>query len=593
MMGDVRSWATRPRWTVLEVGLGCAVGFARSWQRWRDDPKRPARLWHVGIEHTLPDAETVRTRLAQADIPEGLTTAIVSVWPLPMRGLHRLSLDGGRVVLVVSIGEPQALLPQLALEADAVWLHRHALEALDPRRLSATVRAACRKLSPDGQALTDSADPRVHDAMSAAGLALARSPTDAPTATWSGRRTHGAQGTHRTAPTDGSVTSSRDAIIVGAGLAGCALAHALGQRGWATTLVDAADDLALGGSGQPALAQHPSVTPDDSPLARLSRAALFLSRSTFANDAFRWIGRLQQMDADAAGVLASTVPARFARAVDAAEASHLAGLPLRRGGLWLPLAGCADPQALCRHWSVAATLRLGRGVTRLVRRDGAWCALDANGATIAEAPVAILAASGASLALVSPPEMDCGWPPRLQPRLGSTAILSVSGTAPRCVVGGDGHVVPLPDGRWLVGPVDDDGSNDRAAVLQAWSRVRGWLDPTGAHPCLQAPHPAGDTHLAGWRVGTPDHLPLAGPVPDARRLAARQADLRRDDRLPLPVMEGLWISAGFGGRGLLWAVLAAESIASRLDDEPPLLERDLLEAIDPRRFPKRWLRRML
>jgi tRNA 5-methylaminomethyl-2-thiouridine biosynthesis bifunctional protein len=63
--------------------------------------------------------------------------------------------------------------------------------------------------------------------------------------------------------------------------------------------------------------------------------------------------------------------------------------------------------------------------------------------------------------------------------------------------------------------------------------------------------------------------------------------------LPLPVLEGLWISAGFGGRGLLWAVLAAESIASRLDAEPPLLERELSDAIDPRRFPKRRLRQAL
>jgi tRNA 5-methylaminomethyl-2-thiouridine biosynthesis bifunctional protein len=41
---------------------------------------------------------------------------------------------------------------------------------------------------------------------------------------------------------------------------------------------------------------------------------------------------------------------------------------------------------------------------------------------------------------------------------------------------------------------------------------------------------------------------------------------------------------GLGANGLLWAPLCAEWLASRVEDEPLPLERDLAEAIGPGRF---------
>jgi tRNA 5-methylaminomethyl-2-thiouridine biosynthesis bifunctional protein len=59
------------------------------------------------------------------------------------------------------------------------------------------------------------------------------------------------------------------------------------------------------------------------------------------------------------------------------------------------------------------------------------------------------------------------------------------------------------------------------------------------------------------------------------------------DRLPIYVptaLEGVFTATGLGSRGLLWAPLGAELLASTLSGEPSPLPRDLAAAISPRRF---------
>jgi tRNA 5-methylaminomethyl-2-thiouridine biosynthesis bifunctional protein len=59
------------------------------------------------------------------------------------------------------------------------------------------------------------------------------------------------------------------------------------------------------------------------------------------------------------------------------------------------------------------------------------------------------------------------------------------------------------------------------------------------------------------------------------------------DRLPVAGMsavDGLAFLTGLGSRGLLWAPLGAELVASELCGDPLPLPRDQAGAISPRRF---------
>jgi tRNA 5-methylaminomethyl-2-thiouridine biosynthesis bifunctional protein len=67
-----------------------------------------------------------------------------------------------------------------------------------------------------------------------------------------------------------------------------------------------------------------------------------------------------------------------------------------------------------------------------------------------------------------------------------------------------------------------------------------------------------------FRSVTPDRLPVAGEI-----------------------APGVYGAFAYGSRGLIWAVLAAELIASRLEGEPLPLEGKLADAMDPLRFARR------
>jgi tRNA 5-methylaminomethyl-2-thiouridine biosynthesis bifunctional protein len=99
--------------------------------------------------------------------------------------------------------------------------------------------------------------------------------------------------------------------------------------------------------------------------------------------------------------------------------------------------------------------------------------------------------------------------------------------------------------------------------------------------------------LAGrvaFRCVTSDRLPLIGAFADEKAATLDAGKLRGAWPLDLPRAQGLYGAFAFGSRGLVWASLGAELIASQIEGEPWPIERDLAEALDPARFLLRALR---
>jgi tRNA 5-methylaminomethyl-2-thiouridine biosynthesis bifunctional protein len=93
---------------------------------------------------------------------------------------------------------------------------------------------------------------------------------------------------------------------------------------------------------------------------------------------------------------------------------------------------------------------------------------------------------------------------------------------------------------------------------------------------------------AAIRATTNDYLPLAGAVLDVTHLKENPP---RYNALPnsLPWLEGLYINAGHGAKGLVNAPICAEMIASLICNEPAPVDCSLLSALDPNRFALREL----
>lgn len=394
----------------------------------------------------------------------------------------------------------------------------------------------------------------------------------------------------RATQTPQSVASHRrEAIVIGAGLAGCATAQRLAARGYHVTVFDSEDGIARRGSGNPAGMFMPLLAQDDNPMARWTRAAFL-----FALQAWHHLGGIgRTIEGAQCGVLQPIrshilyehhrihsenrrYPFAYAQLLDPPTASAQAGTRLAYGAWCYPRAGWLRPASLCarliEQGSPHIKLHLGTRVESLVWRDGCWTALTAQGEVLAQAPTVVLA-SGCQVPRLSP---ALALP--LQAIRGQITALPKDCIALDKVLCGEAYVIPATDPTHWVGasyePICDDAL-----------RLDSQLDNMRR---LQAMLPDMQLNLdtlplsgrVGYRAVAVDRLPLVGAVPDGAAVGERHIERSRD----LPRLPGLYSVLGLASRGITWSALAAECVAADIAGDGVPLPQDLREAIDPGRF---------
>ncbi|MDX5363966.1 MAG: bifunctional tRNA (5-methylaminomethyl-2-thiouridine)(34)-methyltransferase MnmD/FAD-dependent 5-carboxymethylaminomethyl-2-thiouridine(34) oxidoreductase MnmC [Pseudazoarcus pumilus] len=572
--GLPQRWQDRERFCIVETGFGLGLNFLATWATWRDDPQRCARLHFVSAElHPFSRDDLAAAHAARPEF-EPLVAELLAQWPPLVPGFHRLHLDGGRVTLTLLFGDARELLPQLDARADAFYLDGFS-PALNPELWDETLLAELARLAaPKATLATWSVRGATRRALQAAGFDCDKRPGFAAKREMLvGRFIRGAP---LPAP-------QRHALVIGAGLAGSAIANRLLERGWRVELIDAADGPAQGASGNHAGVLRALPSRDDNRLSRLTRAgALYgvrhLERLSQAGLPVRWaacgvlhLARDAKQQARQREVVAALDdPPEVLRFVGRDEAAQLAGWPVDIGGWWFAGGAWVNPPSLCAANLLARpdplTTHYGRSVATLEDTGTEWITRDADGGEIARAPVAILA-SGADIVRIA----QASALPVVAAR-GQVSHLRAEPGAPEVMVCRGGYVSPAIDGLRSVGAtfsVDDDEPDLREA------------DHAENLDKLAAMLPGFAAEVVGGRVGfrpaSPDRLPIVGAVPDASQ--------PHDGTLAgVPRYRDLHAMSGFGARGLVWAALVAEALASRLDGDPLPLERDLDDAMDPARY---------
>lgn len=581
-------WAGRRDFTIAETGFGLGHNFLATWQAWRDDPARPQRLHLVSIEAHPPRRDDLQRAHAGSESPE-LAAQLIAAWPPLVPGLHRLDFEGGALRLLLAFGDVQDLLPELVFTADAFYLDGFA-PARNPQMWDARVlKALGRRAAPGATAATWSVARSLRDGLTAAGFDWQRAP-----GLGGKREVLRARHAPRHRPPmaiDAVAGDERRALVIGAGLAGACTAAALAALDFEVTVIDRHDQPAGGSSGNPAGLFHATVHADDSPYARLFRAAALhtarlldgLERECVPHGRTGLL-RLEQ-DIDLAAMQARVdrlgLPADFVQVLDAAEASRRAGVPLAAPAWFYPAGGWVSPGALVRQRLSQAGIRFIGGCAghALRRAGGDWQVLDAGGTVLASAPQLVLANAEQCNTLLA----SIGVAPfELSRSRGQVSHFEPAGSEPalplRCPVAGDGYALPLPGGGLLCGATtaadDDDASlrdADHRANFERLRRLCGLTAPAD---------PARWQGRVGWRVTPADRLPLAGPLP-ALHIAA---GTRLDQARLLPREPGLHLACGFGARGITLAPLLGELVAARIAVTPVPLEQSLVDAVDPARL---------
>jgi len=580
LLGNDARWRHRRHFTILETGFGLGLNFIATARAWLNCPGRGNYLHFVSVEKHPFVRDDMRALWAPLGVDANIRTlsdALIEQWPLPAPGLHRLVFAGGEIRLTLAFGDAETVLPRLSLRADAIYL-----DGFSPRRnpdlWSPRIFAALGKLvAPEATVATWSASTSVRAGLAAAGFEVARS------SGYGGKR-HQSTGRYTGfVRPPGFTPANRHAIVIGAGLAGCGVTHALAQRGWRVTLIDRHPAPAQEASGNLAGTFHPVMSRDDNLLARLTRNAfvnnLHAWRTLSATHPFKWAtpGALQLPSERRRGAGlpdAKDWPGELVANADAANASALTGATLKEGGLWFPQGGWLQPSSLCAAQlaaSEANTLRIfATGIRECEYSQGEWRVTSDKGQDIAHAPVLILA-NALDAARLLP-----GHQLQLKAVRGQLTHLPASSLPDlKACICGNGYLLPAVDGEIVSGATygPGDAETDLRAADHA-DNLRRIADIVDVD--LTALDTATLNGRASVRCVTPDRLPHIGALPDP---SASSQTPSRTKRLP-----GLYCATGFASRGILWGTLAGEIIAAQLEGEPLPIEKDLLAAVDPARF---------
>jgi tRNA 5-methylaminomethyl-2-thiouridine biosynthesis bifunctional protein len=565
-------WGGARRFTIFETGFGFGLSFLATWHAWREDAQRCARLHFVSVEKHPFSAQDLAVLHAPHAEFAPLAEELRSAWPLLVPGMHRLEFEQGRVVLTLAFGDAGELVPQLRLAADAIYLDGFA-PAKNPELWSPDLlKSVARLAAPGATAATWSVAAPVREALRAAGFAAEKRrgfarKSEMLVASFVPRRAL------RAAP---APSAERSAVVIGAGVAGAAACERLAARGWEVTLVERHLEPALEASGNHAGAFHPVVSPDDSHIARLTRAAFsWLLEHWRQFDAIgaapEWqrCGVLQlargarEDAAQRVAIAALGPPLAFAQRLDAAQAGACAGVSLAAGGLWFPEGGWIRPRSFARALIARSRARAlhGREAAALERAGPRWVVRDREGEVLAEAGAVVLANAADALRLAPSPHI------RLRRVRGQLSYLPPIEPL-RCVVLRGGLVLPPVDGITVIGASFDLEDSDASVRADSHEGNLERLESIipGAAAGLDAASLQGRT---AFRTVARDRLPLIGAL-DA---------------------PGLYGAFAYGSRGLLWAGLGAELLASGMDGEPLPLEGALAEALAPGRFAARAKRR--
>ncbi len=602
---------------IIETGFGTGLNFLATWNLWRQQGSDRPRLHYISVEkHPLTITDLSRALRSWPTLAH-LAAQLQESYPQPVRGQHRLVLEGGQLILDLWWEDVED-----ALESFAGEEHRPAnawyLDGFSPAcnesmwndRVYSAMAAASR---PNATLSTFTAAGEVRRGLSAAGFTVAK-------ATGFGLKRESLRGVAPGALPALPVTHTpwhlklqqekvpASVIILGAGLAGCTVANALAQRDIEVTLIES-DCVAGAGSGNNQGILYTRLSSRHSSLTDFALQSFCFShhfyKSLLANgqlstpDDGSLCGSFHQKENTKEMLALRNVLAdapELAEVLDCVAAAARTGVEQASGGYWFPKSGWMRPgsvcQALINHPGI--TLMDGMGPVELQEYAGGWRASIPE-KVLATADCAVIA-TGTSVR--THPALS--WLPGQFIR-GQTTELPTNNVFGELTTGlcHTGYMAPARQGSHCIGAtfdLKDDEPGVRIAdhqrnldalalAVPQWREAIANIDPR---------------LLAGkvaYRYATPDYLPIVGSVPQYDAFLHTYAGLRKNAKKLIAqrgdYMPGLFVTTGHGSRGLTSTPLAAQILASEICGEAIPISTEMKKTLSPARFLIRNLRRGL
>lgn len=587
-----------PQFTIAETGFGTGLNFLCAWQLWRQTAPANARLHFVSTEQYPLNHADMGQALALWPQLADFSAMLLQQYRLLAPGWRRMAFDQGRVTLTLLIGDARQTLPQLSAQVDA-WFLDGFSPAKNPEMWQPEIFSEIARLSHPGTTFaTFTSAGVVRRGLAGHGFVVEK-------VSGFGNKREMLCGKMPGTPSVARLPE-QSAIVVGGGIAGAATAHSLAKRGYCVTLIERHAALAAEASGNAQGVLYPRLSGHDIPLSRIALLGFLHTLSlleSLPGKGQDWDNcGLLQLAFDAreskrcSEVMARHLPEDIVREASAEQASRLAGITIPHAGLFFPAAGWVHPPALCRalvdHPNIT-TLHHHEALV-LQKTTHGWQVFGSQG-EIATTPVLVLANANDSRRFAQTAHLP------LEPVRGQITMLPASPTsqALKTVVCTEGYISPARHGLHCTGATFSP--DETALELRPADHAHNLAMLKQLSPALYQSLKSDQTDIsqlqgrAALRCTTPDYLPLVGRMLDAGLVEERFEIGSRLGAEHLPWLDGLYVNAGHGSKGLLTAPLGAEIIAALLENEPLPVDSSLARALNPNRFllRQRGLKRLI
>ncbi|WP_262695461.1 tRNA (5-methylaminomethyl-2-thiouridine)(34)-methyltransferase MnmD [Kordiimonas aquimaris] len=578
-----------------ETGFGTGLNFLATWQAWLSDNDKPRMTFISAEAYPLSVSDLKKAHSAFPELAE-FSETLCAKWPPPSSGIHSISFENGTITLLLLFGDATDVFSKLSAKVDAWYLDGFA-PAKNPNMWTDELFKQMARLSkPHATVATFTAAGFVRRGLIANGFSIQKTPGF-------GRKRERLVGKYKSPDSKQTQippsvpqwaryepSNHKTVAIIGAGIGGLMVAHALKKRGVDVLLFK---DPASGNTSEklPAAILAPKFIMGASPEQRFYSMAF-----AFAAQHAAYID--EKHSVQGIRFVAKTLE-------DKARLKKIAALyqwpdnwmALDGEHIVLPKGHSLNPRAIIPKLSEDLRIET-HPIQKIQHSNGGWQLLDPSNNLIIEADTVVLAAGLDSHNILKQSNLEGVYGkrhPELRANAGQMEIVANNSAslASQMAISFDGY---------LTAPLPSDDENSFRGIGSTYERLEAIPNappPSTMHKRQEILQNLYDntgiriknTDVAnswtGLRATVFDHLPFAGPIPQWGDLieVCQPLTLDAKNRLHRDVKlhAGLYMLAGLGSKGFQYAPILGEYIAAMITDDPLPLPTDLMARLHPAR----------
>jgi tRNA 5-methylaminomethyl-2-thiouridine biosynthesis bifunctional protein len=388
--------------------------------------------------------------------------------------------------------------------------------------------------------------------------------------------------------------------VIGAGLSGCHTAAALAKKGYKVSVFEQHPSSAHEASGNPQSILYVKLSPHQAILGDFNQYSFL-----FAQHLYKKFWLQNPTKGAACGVLQVSTNSQnqqqqialaeqfrnsnVLQLLNAEQASQLANVPLKQGGLFFPHCGWINPPALCQwllnHSNIET--RFKTKISELIFSNNRWQLGFENTGKEETFDHVIIANANEAQRFA-----QTDWLPTKTIRGQISYIESPSSLNNlNIAICGEGYIAPAAftdneNDKQIQTIGASFNLNDNSLELSEQDHQNNIENICQYFPEISSLKV--NNGRAAFRCTSPDYLPLVGPVPDINLFENHYAPLAKNAHKPVhvqgPYLSKLYTNLAHGSRGLAYAPLAAEMLASLIAGDAPPVPQHIMNGLNPARF---------